>query len=53
MVPLLPEHARAQIQALLSPKALATMAGVTGLWAASHAVGVGEVIERKLPLQKA
>ncbi|WP_218082233.1 DUF6883 domain-containing protein [Anthocerotibacter panamensis] len=44
-LPLLPAEVRTKVQALLSPEALATIAAVAGLWAASHAVGVGEIID--------
>ncbi|WP_218079557.1 ADP-ribosyltransferase [Anthocerotibacter panamensis] len=44
-LPLLPTEVRAKVQALLSPEALATMVAVAAVWAASHAVGVGEVID--------
>ncbi|WP_218082355.1 hypothetical protein [Anthocerotibacter panamensis] len=44
-LPLLPAEVRTKVEALLSPEALATIAAVAGLWAASHAVGVGEIID--------
>ncbi|MGH7676372.1 MAG: hypothetical protein ACREMV_13960, partial [Gemmatimonadales bacterium] len=44
-LPLLPGDVRREVQALLSPEALATMAAVLAVWAASHFVGVGEVAD--------
>jgi hypothetical protein len=42
---LLPVEVGGQLGALLTPGALATMAAILGLWAGSHAFGVGEVID--------
>ena len=42
---LLPGDAGRRILALLSPEALAIMAGVVAIWAASHFVGVGELAD--------
>jgi hypothetical protein len=42
---LLPGDAGRRLTALLSPTALAIMATVVGLWAASHFVGVGEIAD--------
>jgi len=44
-LPLLPGDVRREVQALLTPEALATMAAILALWAASHFVGVGEVAD--------
>lgn len=44
-LPLLPAEVRGQLEALLTPQALAVMTGVLVVWAASHFVGVGEVAD--------
>jgi hypothetical protein len=38
-------EARAQLEALIEPQALAIMATVVAAWVASHAFGIGEVID--------
>lgn len=47
-LPLLPPDARREVEALLSPEALAVMAGVVTLWVVSHFFGVGEVADAVL-----
>lgn len=44
-VPLLPGDVGRHLLALVSPEALAIMAGVVVVWAASHFVGVGEIAD--------
>ena len=44
-LPMLPEELRGHVSALLNPKSLALMAGVTGVWAASHFLGIGALID--------
>lgn len=44
-IPLLPQEMREDVEALVSPENLAITAAVLGAWAASHAVGVGEVVD--------
>ncbi|WP_218081682.1 hypothetical protein [Anthocerotibacter panamensis] len=44
-LPLLPAEVRTKVEALLSPEALATIAAVAAVWAASHAVGIGEIAD--------
>jgi len=44
-LPLLPAEVRGQLEALLTPQALAVMTGVLVIWAGSHFVGVGEVAD--------
>ena len=44
-LPKLGPEARAQIEAMISPESLAIMAGVLVAWVASHAVGLGEIID--------
>jgi hypothetical protein len=44
-MPLLPAEARYQVQALLSPEAIATMLATLLVWAGSHFFGVGEFID--------
>jgi hypothetical protein len=41
----MPGKAGAKLQSLLSPEALAMVAGVIVVWVASHAVGVGEAVD--------
>ena len=43
--PKLPGSMRHEFEALLSPTSLAIMAGTLVVWAASHAFGVGEVVD--------
>jgi hypothetical protein len=43
--PKLPGHMRAEFMALLDPTALAIIVGTLAVWAASHAIGVGEVVD--------
>ncbi|WP_218079642.1 hypothetical protein [Anthocerotibacter panamensis] len=44
-LPLLPTQVRSKVEAPFAPEALALLAGMAGVWAASHAVGIGEVID--------
>ncbi len=44
-LPLLAPAARAQVEQLLTPEALATVAAVLGVWVGSHFVGVGEIVD--------
>ena len=44
-LPLLGPAARAEIEKLLTPAALATMAAVLGVWVGSHFLGVGEIVD--------
>ena len=44
-LPKLGPEARAQVEALLTPEALATIAAVLVAWVVSHAFGIGEVID--------
>ncbi len=44
-LPLLPAEVRGQLEALLTPQALAVMTGVLVVWAGSHFVGIGEVAD--------
>jgi hypothetical protein len=44
-LPKLGPEARAQLEALIEPQALAIMATVLGAWVVSHAFGIGEVID--------
>lgn len=44
-LPLLGPAARAAIEKLLTPAALATMAAVLGVWVGSHFLGVGEIVD--------
>ncbi len=44
-LPRLGPAARAQVEALLTPEALATIAAVLVAWIVSHAFGIGEVID--------
>jgi hypothetical protein len=44
-LPRLGPAARAQVEALLTPEALATIAAVLVAWVISHAFGIGEVID--------
>lgn len=41
----LPAEARATVQALLHPHALAIVAGTLAVWAGSHAVGIGQIVD--------
>jgi hypothetical protein len=45
---MLPEDAREEVEALLSPESLAVIAGVLVLWVVSHFFGVGEVADAVL-----
>jgi hypothetical protein len=47
-LPLMPASAAQVIESMLTPQALATMAGVLVLWAGSHFVGVGEIADAVL-----
>ena len=44
-LPYMPGDVRERLAALLTPEALATMAGVAAMWAGSHFFGVGEIID--------
>jgi hypothetical protein len=44
-LPYLPAETRAIVSSMLSPQALATMAGTLVVWAASHFFGVGEIVD--------
>lgn len=44
-LPLLPADVAAQVSAMLTPEALATMAAITAVWGVSHFFGVGEVAD--------
>ena len=44
-LPLMPAEARGQIEALLTPQALAIVAATLVLWAGSHLVGIGEIVD--------
>lgn len=44
-LPMLPAEARQQVQAMLSPEALAIVAGTLIVWAGSHIVGVGQIVD--------
>ena len=44
-MPKLGPEVRAQLKALVTPEAIAIMAGVLVAWVASHAIGIGEVID--------
>lgn len=44
-IPMLPAEAREEVKALLTPEALAIMAGVLVIWVVSHFFGVGEVAD--------
>jgi hypothetical protein len=44
-IPLLPAEAQEQVKALLTPEALAIVAGTLIVWAASHFFGVGEIVD--------
>ena len=44
-LPLLPATVAAQVEALMTPEALATMAIVTTAWGVSHFFGVGEIAD--------
>ena len=44
-LPLLPEAARQQVMALLSPGSVALISGTLVVWAGSHFFGIGEVVD--------
>jgi hypothetical protein len=44
-LPLLPAETRQQVEALLAPESLAIIAGTLILWAGSHLVGIGEIVD--------
>ena len=44
-IPLLPAEIREEVKALLTPEALAVAVGVLVVWAASHFIGVGEIVD--------
>lgn len=43
--PKLPAEMRGEFAALIAPEAIAITAGILALWAASHAIGIGEIID--------
>ena len=44
-LPRLAPGVRAEVEKLLTPEALAVIAGVLGLWVGSHFIGIGEIID--------
>ena len=44
-LPMVPEGLREQVAGLLTPEAMAVIAGVATVWAGSHFFGVGEVVD--------
>jgi hypothetical protein len=44
-LPLMPAETRHQIEALLSPESLAIIAATLIVWAGSHLVGIGEIVD--------
>ncbi len=44
-LPLMPSEARRQVEALFTPQAMAIMAGVAGLWVASHYAVIGVIAD--------
>ena len=44
-LPHLSPEARVQVEAMLSPEALGVLAGILTAWLASHAFGVGEIVD--------
>lgn len=44
-LPLLPPGVREEVAKMITPEALATIVAITGVWAVSHFVGVGEVAD--------
>jgi hypothetical protein len=44
-LPLLPDEASREVQAMFTPHAIAIMAGLAALWAASHLAVVGEIAD--------
>ena len=44
-IPKLPVQIRAKVKAMLTPEAIATLAGMGAVWAASQWVGVGEIVD--------
>ncbi len=44
-LPAIPLHARAIVEALLKPQTFAVIAGTLIIWAGSHVVGVGEIVD--------
>ena len=44
-IPMLPSEARSQIEAMLTPASLAIVAGTLVVWAGSHFLGVGEIVD--------
>ena len=49
-LPLLPSHLRAHVAQMIHPKSLGIIAGVTAVWAASHFVGVGAIVDAAMLL---
>lgn len=47
-LPHLPSNARAVVESMLEPATLALIAGTLAVWAASHAFGVGEIVDALL-----
>lgn len=44
-LPQIPPHARALVETILRPEALATITGTLIVWAGSHAFGAGEIVD--------
>ncbi len=44
-LPMMPAEMRQQVEALLSPEALAIIAATLIVWAGSHLVGIGEIVD--------
>ena len=44
-LPMLPAETRQQVEAMLSPTSLAIITGTLIVWAGSHLVGVGEIVD--------
>lgn len=44
-LPLLGPEARAEVEKLLTPEALATIAAILSVWVGSHFVGIGEIVD--------
>jgi hypothetical protein len=44
-LPLLAPQARAEVERMLTPEALATIAAVLSIWVGAHFVGIGEIVD--------
>jgi len=44
-LPLMPDEVRREVEAMFTPQALAIMAGLAALWAASHVAVIGEIAD--------